>query len=146
MIAVVVVCSDIGLTVAICTTVTRTVCRRPMTMMVAPELPLAIANALLEFIGTRSLELGIVGMIATATIVILLLSLSTASTTIVSTTTLLVIVVIVVGTITLIVFFFASLIVSVGIIIVVMIRIMNTAISLHVAQFSALVACSTRKC
>ena len=115
-------------------------------MIIAPELPLAIANALLGFIGTRTLELGIVGTIAAPTIVALLLPLSATSTTVVSNTTLLIIAVIVVGTITLIVVASASLNNPVGIIIVVTVRVMNTAISLHVARFSALVACSTEKC
>ena len=116
-----------------------------MMMMIAPELSLAVTNTLMGFIGTRSLELGVVGTIA-ATIVILLLSLSTASTTIVSTITLLVIIVIVVGTSTLIVVASASLVVPVAGIVVVAIRVMNATILLHVARFSAFVARSTEKC
>jgi len=137
---------DVYLTVAIRATVICTVRGRPKTMIVAPELPLAVANALLGFIGTSSRELGIVGTIATPTIVAVLLPLSATSTTVVSNTTLLVIAVIVVGTVTLIVIASASLNVPVGIIVVVTVRVTNTAISFHVARFSALVACSTKEC
>ena len=138
VVVVVVVDGDVYLTVAIRATVICTVRGRPTTMIIAPELPLAIANALLGFIGTRSFELGIVGTIAAPTIVAVLMPLSATSTTVVSNTTLLVIAVIVVGTVTLIVVASPSLIVPIGIIVVVTVCVTNTAISFHVARFSAL--------